>query len=185
MENQKSIAMIIAAIAGILVVVAGKSCASDLESGKNSSSSPEKQQVNISISTDLSINAGNNSNADSDVQPQATELYTDPDVQYVTDLLGRVIGTVAPEDVTHTEIEYVTDLLGRVVRTEVHIVDPSTTEAPTHIEYVTDLLGRVVGTEYVDGPAPSTEAPSERPTQTTTRYVPKGTVPGTIYITID
>jgi hypothetical protein len=58
---------------------------------------------------------------------------------------------VAPEDVTHTEIEYVTDLLGRVVRTEVHVVTPTTTEPPTHIEYITDLLGRVIGTEYAEG----------------------------------
>lgn len=153
MENQKIIAMVIAVIAGILVVLAGKSCSASLEGGTQSSASSGKQQMSISISIagDSYRPVNNNSNSDKGTQIQTTEIYSNPDVQYVTDLLGRVIGTVAPEDVTHTEIEYVTDLLGRVVKTEVHAVTPTTTEPPTHIEYITDLLGRVIGTEYAEG----------------------------------
>ncbi|MBE6858633.1 MAG: hypothetical protein E7498_04260 [Ruminococcus sp.] len=153
MENQKGIAIIIAFFAGVLVVIAGKSCSASLEDKTQSSPSSGKQQMSISIGIagDSHRPVNNNSNTDKNTQVQTTEYYSNPDVQYVTDLLGRVIGTVAPEDVTHTEIEYVTDLLGRVVKTEVHVVTPTTTEPPTHIEYITDLLGRVIGTEYAEG----------------------------------
>lgn len=154
MENQKVIAMIIAALAAILVIIAGKSCTANVNNEKKTPSSGGETAPQISISI-VQHTAQNNNGVDSenasDDQDASQEQPTSPEIQYVTDLLGRVIGTEAPENVTHTYIEYHTDLLGRVVGSEAHPVTEGTTETPTHIEYVTDLLGRVVRTEIVTG----------------------------------
>lgn len=196
MENQKIIAMIIAALAAILVIIAGKSCSANVSNEKKTPSSGGETASQISISIDQHTaqnnNAANGENAH-DVQDAPQEQPTNPEIQYVTDLLGRVIGTEAPENVTKTYIEYHTDLLGRVVGSEAHPATEPTTEAPTHIEYVTDLLGRVIGTEIVTGEKePATETTTKKNThqqypQTTTKGKDKeqGTAPSAIHITIN
>lgn len=131
MENQKVIAMIIAALALILVIIAGKSCTANVNNEKKTPSSSGETAPQISISIVQHTAQNNNNTTDSenasDDQDVSSEKSTSPEIQYVTDLLGRVIGT------------------------EVHPVTEGTTETPTHIEYVTDLLGRVVRTEIVTG----------------------------------
>lgn len=155
MENQKIIAIVIAALAAILVVIAGKSCTASVDNKEKTSSSgkasPSNAGVSIVQGTVQNNNGVNDESSNGDNQYISQEQPTGPEIQYVTDLLGRVIGTAAPEDITHVYIEYYTDLLGRVVGSEAHLVTEGATETPTHIEYVTDLLGRVVRTEIVTG----------------------------------
>lgn len=196
MENQKVIAMIIAALAAILVIIAGKSCSANVSNEKKTPSSGGEAAPQISICIGQHT-AQNNNAADSenapDVQDSPQDKPANPEIQYVTDLLGRVIGTEDPENVTPTYIEYHTDLLGRVDGSEAHLVTEGTTEAPTHIEYVTDLLGRVIGTEIATGEKePATETTTKKNThqqhpQTTTKGKDKehGTAPSSIHITIN
>lgn len=194
MENQKIIAIMIAALAAILVIVAGKSCTANVDSKKRTASSG-KASSNVSVSivqgTVQNNNGVSNDSSYSDIQNVPQEYPTQPEIQYVTDLLGRVIGTVAPEDITHVYIEYHTDLLGRVVGSEAHLVTEGTTETPTHVEYVTDLLGRVIGTEIVTGEKePDTEPTTNKkerpkPTAGKNKNEGNGSAPSSIHIVIN
>lgn len=197
MGNQKIIAIVIAAMAAILVVIAGKSCTASVDNKEKTSSSGKASSSNAGVSivqgTVQNNNGVNDESSNGDNQYISQEQPTGPEIQYVTDLLGRVIGTVAPENVTPTYIEYHTDLLGRVVGSEAHLVTEGTTETPTHVEYITDLLGRVIGTEIVTGEKePATETTTKKNThqqhpQTTTKGKDKeqGTAPSSIHITIN
>ncbi len=166
LENQKIIAMVIALFAALLVIIAGRSCTASIENAnrKNKTTSSATLSENNNTSSEIT-NAPVNDTVAGD--ESSDEQSPSPQIEYVTDILGRVIGTkpaepTAPQPVT--EIEYATDTLGRVVGTKYVEV---TTEAPTMIEYVTDILGRVTATEYVT--IPQGEAPQQTTSQTTSK----------------
>ena len=134
MDNRKGIAIILAMFSAILVMLAGKSCADGMN--KNREKGAKKPSAGNSVSVDyqeqtLTVAKGVREYT---VTADST-MYTD-NVEYITDILGRVIGTVEPssadvtEGSTEPEIQYITDILGRVV----DVIEPDTqpsTEDPT------------------------------------------------------
>lgn len=131
MENQKGIAIVLAMFAALLVMLAGKSCTDNInKKNKNNSSTAGSFNVTAKNNT-LTQNNGINEYTITGSSETTTES-----IEYITDILGRVIGTVAPtsteptESTTEPQVEYVTDILGRVVS----IIEPetvTTTEAAT------------------------------------------------------
>jgi len=141
MDNRKSIAIVLAFVAAVLVMLAGKSCAESIHKSNTKNSGG-----NNNYTADVSVTTGTKS------QTVTYDLEQEdvPQVEYVTDILGRVIETVpqtqtAPPE-TDPPVEYITDILGRVEGTVGH-------EKQNHTEYVTDILGRVVGVEEHTTPA--------------------------------
>lgn len=147
-QNQRGIAIIIAMFAAILVMLAGKSCTSN-NSSDNSKSS---KSVSYSEKSAGSIQTATNNSGGGvyEYTVTAESQSTGTKIEYVTDMLGRVIGTVEATSgevsEPETQIEYVTDILGRVLDTVIVTVEPTTQTTEPQIEYVTDILGRVIGT---------------------------------------
>lgn len=159
MDNRKSIALVIAFIAAVLVMLAGKSCAESIT--KSNSSSSTKSEFSIAAETGTASPEKKSGQA---VTYEVTQGNS-PNVEYVTDILGRVIETVpVPETdppTTEPPVEYITDILGRVQGTVGRERDPE----QSYTEYVTDILGRVVDT--VEHKA-TTTADENEPVETTT-----------------
>ena len=138
MENQRLAAIFIAMIAALLVILAGRSCARSIENANTETTNGYSISKNTVGSDDNT--GGKNSDGDATYE---TVSFTNNGIEYVTDILGRVVGTnIVTEDTsdtsqefeTETGKEYVTDMLGRVVEEK----------------DVIDILGRVVETKYVD-----------------------------------
>lgn len=183
MENRRVIAIFIAMLAAFLVILAGRSCAMNIDN-TNKKSSKSKAVTNNRLTSDTSASeitagktTGNNpgntftfgnttqtdtaedgtdETAGDGTDSETTKLTDAAGVEYVTDILGRVVETIpvqetdTTEPTTHVEKQYVTDILGRVVEENETVVSETEPAGDPHIEYVTDILGRVVSTKYVD-----------------------------------
>ncbi len=184
MENRRVIAIFIAMLAAFLVILAGRSCAMNIDN-TNKKSNKSKAVTNNRLTSDTSASEitagkttgnnpgntftfGNTTPTDTDEEGTVTETAGDgtdsettkltdaAGVEYVTDILGRVVETIpaqetdTTEPTTHVEKQYVTDILGRVVEENENVVSETEPAGDPHIEYVTDILGRVVSTKYVD-----------------------------------
>lgn len=130
MGERRSAAIIIAALAAVLVMLAGRSCAENMKRSREDEAA--RRSATNTVAT------GRNDVAPT--SPAGTQTYTvtnpqQPGVEYVTDILGRIIGTIentdsATEPDSEPQVEYVTDILGRVIR----VIEPETvpvTEDPT------------------------------------------------------
>jgi len=141
MGERKSAAIIIAMFAAVLVMLAGKSCAENMK---------QERQKNASVNNTAASTPSQATYADVTRSNSVTVPVepTQPQVEYVTDILGRVIGTVENNSnsgsVTVSEIEYVTDILGRVIGTVENKTEVTQSATVPATEYVTDILGRVV-----------------------------------------
>lgn len=183
MENRRVIAIFIAMLAAFLVILAGRSCAMNIDN-TNKKSNKSKAVTNNRLTSDTSASeitagktTGNNpgntftfgnttqtdtaedgtdETAGDGTDSETTKLTDAAGVEYVTDILGRVVETIpaqetdTTEPTTHVEKQYVTDILGRVVEENETVVSKTEPAGDPHIEYVTDILGRVVSTKYVD-----------------------------------
>lgn len=183
MENRRVIAIFIAMLAAFLVILAGRSCAMNIDN-TNKKSNKSKAVTNNRLTSDTSASeitagktTGNNpgntftfgnttqtdtaedgtdETAGDGTDSETTKLTDAAGVEYVTDILGRVVETIpvqetdTTEPTTHVEKQYVTDILGRVVEENETVVSETEPAGDPHIEYVTDILGRVVSTKYVD-----------------------------------
>jgi len=152
LENQRLAAIFIAMIAALLVILAGRSCARSIENANKETTNGYSISKNTVGSDDNT--GGKKSDGDATYE---TASFTNNGIEYVTDILGRVVGTnIVTEDTsqefeTETGKEYVTDMLGRVVEEkDVIVTVPAGAKPDPHVEYVTDILGRVVETKYVD-----------------------------------
>ncbi|WP_298527317.1 hypothetical protein [uncultured Ruminococcus sp.] len=183
MENRRVIAIFIAMLAAFLVILAGRSCAMNIDN-TNKKSNKSKAVTNNRLTSDTSASeitagktTGNNpgntftfgnttqtdtaedgtdETAGDGTDSETTKLTDAAGVEYVTDILGRVVETIpaqetdTTEPTTHVEKQYVTDILGRVVEENETVISETEPAGDPHIEYVTDILGRVVSTKYVD-----------------------------------
>ena len=183
MENRRVIAIFIAMLAAFLVILAGRSCAMNIDN-TNKKSNKSKAVTNNRLTSDTSASeitagktTGNNpgntftfgnttqidtaedgtdETAGDGTDSETTKLTDAAGVEYVTDILGRVVENIpaqetdTTEPTTHVEKQYVTDILGRVVEENETVVSETEPAGDPHIEYVTDILGRVVSTKYVD-----------------------------------
>lgn len=132
MGERKYAAIIVAMFAAVLVMLAGKSCAENMKNERRNGTASYKS-AERSSQTDLAVTTSPHGQATF----PATESVQSQ-VEYVTDILGRVIGTVehtteAAETTTVPQVEYVTDILGRVIKT----IEP-TTEVPETTAAVTE-----------------------------------------------
>jgi len=142
MDNQKGIAIIIAMFAAILVMLAGKSCADNMNKNRNTRSGGKaaSSAVNNLVTSQNGTTANGSGvyeytvTAESNVQVNG--------IEYVTDILGRVIGTVEPtsgqmtETTAEPQVEYVTDILGRVVS----VIEPETVETTSEKTTYNNIL---------------------------------------------
>ena len=143
MDNHKGIAIVLAMFAALLVMLAGKSCTDNMnnKNNKKSNSAP----TGGSFSVTAQNNTLNQQNGVNEYTITGSSEVTTESIEYITDILGRVVGTVAQssteptEATTEPQVEYVTDILGRVVS----IIEPETvitTEDPTAVtEYKNPL----------------------------------------------
>lgn len=130
MGERKSAAIIIAMFAAILVMLAGKSCSENMKR--------ERQKNNAPVNTLASRPSQENYAETTRSNAVVTVLATEPgqsQIEYITDILGRVVGTVehsteATETTTVPQVEYVTDILGRVVK----VIEPTTEAVETTTE---------------------------------------------------
>ena len=138
MENRRITAIFLAFIAALLVMFAAKSCndASKKKAGGNKVNNNQKSPTYASISFSKS---GDTADVTADTQVyEVTRAQEEDDVEYITDLLGRVIGTSTLPPVSTTEpptepqVEYVTDLLGRVIE----VIEPTTLPVTTAEETI-------------------------------------------------
>ena len=165
-QNQRGIAIIIAMFAAILVMLAGKSCTSK-NSSNNSNSSKSVSYSEKGVDS-VQIITKHNGGGVYEYTVTAESQSTGTKIEYVTDMLGRVIGTVeatsgeVPEP--ETQIEYVTDILGRVLDTVIVTVELTTQTTEPQIEYVTDILGRVIGTAEAGSSDPENQTVPEETT---------------------
>ena len=154
MENRRVIAIFIAMLAAFLVILAGRSCAMNIDN-TNKKSNKSKAVTNNRLTSDTSASEitagkttgnnpgntftfGNTTPTDTAEEGTVTETAgdgTDSETTKLTDAAG---------------VEYVTDILGRVVEENETVVSKTEPAGDPHIEYVTDILGRVVSTKYVD-----------------------------------
>ncbi|MBR4628104.1 MAG: hypothetical protein IKO47_10475 [Ruminococcus sp.] len=129
MGERKSAAIVIAALAAVLVMLAGRGCAESIKRGQKNNTPANTTISNHAVQTDAETR--------NVTAPATVPGAVHPGVEYVTDILGRVIGTVentteVTEPVTEAQPEYVTDILGRVVKViEPTTVPVQTTEKPT------------------------------------------------------
>lgn len=111
MERNKIVALVCAAIAALLVIMAGKSCTESIREA-NEKSRAKNNKPTISFSGDLSVSVNEGTSPEEEVDR-------------VTDIFGRVVTTVTvseeysiTETTTEPVIEYVTDVFGNVIGTE-------------------------------------------------------------------
>ena len=115
MENSKVVALVLGCIAALLVIMAGKSCASDIQEQNKKSSGSGYSSVNSTtkpapkLIEEPPAPAVNNQQA-----VEQTDAATEPQYEVVTDMLGRVVETIpvtqAEEDIPATEEEPETTL---------------------------------------------------------------------------
>lgn len=157
LENQRIVAIFIAVIAAMLVILAGRSCATSIDNTNKKGAKSSKASYNSFTSN--SVVPGNSTGSDIHESKENPEYTTSASagVEYVTDILGRVIETVTVaqetgnnEALTDVSKEYSTDILGRVIEEKEVIVTAAEPAGQPRIEYTTDILGRVVSTKYVD-----------------------------------
>lgn len=104
MDNRRSIAIIAAFIAAILVMMAGKSCSDNIvETNKNNQKKQPKNAVSDQITPPQNAPAPNQASPVQDNNEPATESTT-ADYIAVTNLIGDVVGTIPvttaePEDI--------------------------------------------------------------------------------------
>lgn len=111
MEKNKIAAFVCAAIAALLVIMAGKSCTASIrENNEKSRAKNNQPTVSYSDGTGVSV---------------IESASTAQEVGRVTDIFGRVVTTTtSSEEYNHTEttaepaVEYVTDAFGNAIGTE-------------------------------------------------------------------
>ncbi|MDE6102398.1 MAG: hypothetical protein K2F73_05425 [Ruminococcus sp.] len=118
MDKHRQIAFIVAFIIAMVIMMIGKSC---------TDSAIKKQNKTVKSSTSQSVpdysnnNYNNNYNNapqqnNNQVQTEAVQQVTEPQVEYVTNMLGEVIGTAEP---TTTAVQLETDENGEYSETPV------------------------------------------------------------------
>lgn len=91
-NNRRVIALILAVFAALLVILAGKACARDIQRTNEMYRTTAAPDMHISLADPSSVVTPTSQAA----QQTEENAVTEPTVQVVTDLIGRVVGTVPP-----------------------------------------------------------------------------------------